>query len=101
MVFTGYLEVPRDGLYTFHANADDECALFLDDGKVIDQTGRKMPPDLGMTELHGSRLLSKGLHKLRVEFMQIAHSYGLEVQWQGPGFAKQRIPASSLKHGSN
>jgi len=51
-----------------------------------------------MTELHCTRLLSKGLHKPRVENMQVAHSYGHEVEWRGPGFPKQPISASYIKH---
>ena len=98
VVFNGFVEIPRDGLYTFFANADDECRLYVDEEKVIDLSGRKVPPDLGMTELQGRRLLSKGLHKLRLEFVQMRDAYGLEVQWQGPGISKQPIAASYLKH---
>ena len=96
--FTGFIEIPRDGLYTFFANADDECAVFIDDERIINITGRKVPPDLGMTEHQGRRLLSKGLHKLRLDFVQMLDAYGLEVQWQGPGIARQPIAASYLKH---
>lgn len=96
--FTGFIEIPRDGLYTFFANADDECAVFVDDERIINITGRKVPPDLGMTEHQGRRLFSKGLHKLRLEYTQMHHAYGLEVQWQGPGASKQPIATSYLKH---
>ncbi len=96
VVFTGFIEIPRDGLYTLYANADDECTLYIDDEKVIDQTGRKAPPDLGMTELQGRRLLSKGLHKLRIEYVQMYHGYGLDVQWQGPGLPRQAIAPGYL-----
>jgi hypothetical protein len=51
-----------------------------------------------MTELHCTRLLSKGLHKLRVENMQVAYRYGEEVEWRGPGLPKQPISASYIKH---
>lgn len=96
--FTGFIEIPRDGFYTFFANADDECAVFLDDERIINITGRKVPPDLGMTEHQGRRLLSQGLHKLRIEYVQMRDAYGLEVQWQGPGITRQPVAASQLKH---
>jgi len=98
VVFNGLVEIPRDGLYTFHANADDGCRLYVDDEKIIDLSGRKVPPDLGMTENQGRRLLSQGLHKLRLEYVQMRDAYGLEVQWQGPGITRQPIAASYLKH---
>jgi len=97
-IFDGFIEIPRDGLYTFFVNADDECRLVVDDQTVVNLTGRKVPPDLGMTELQGRRLLSKGTHKLRIEFVQMYHSFGLEVQWQGPGIPKQPIPPDYLKY---
>jgi len=98
VVFDGFIEIPRDGLYTFFVNADDECRLVVDEQTVVNLTGRKVPPDLSMTELQGHRLLSKGLHKLRIEYVQMRDAYGLEVQWQGPGITKQPIAASYLKH---
>jgi|GEM_PF-6270725 len=39
----------------------------------------------------------KGLHKLRLEYVQMRDAYGLEVQWQGPGISKQPIAASYLR----
>jgi hypothetical protein len=98
VVFAGLLEIPRDGLYTFFVNADDECRLYVNDVKVIDLSGRKVPPDLGMTELQGRRLLSQGLHSLRIEYVQMRDACGLEVQWQGPGIGRQAIPPNALKH---
>jgi hypothetical protein len=98
VVFDGLIEIPRDGLYTFFVNADDECRLDVDGRTVVNLTGRKIPPDVGMTELQGRRLLSKGLHKLRIEYLQMFHDSGLEVQWQGPGIDKQPIAATQLKH---
>jgi hypothetical protein len=96
--FTGFLDVPADGLYTFFVQADEECRVFIDDKLVVNQSGRISPPDIGMREMQGRCLLSQGLHKLRVEFIQVAENCALEVQWQGPGFAKQPIPAENLKH---
>ena len=29
LLFTGFLEIPRDGLYTFYATSDDGCRLFI------------------------------------------------------------------------
>jgi hypothetical protein len=35
---------------------------------------------------------------LRLEYTQMRDTYGLEVQWQGPGIGRQPIAASCLKH---
>ncbi|MEX1118861.1 MAG: PA14 domain-containing protein, partial [Terrimicrobiaceae bacterium] len=90
--------VPRDGVYTFYVTADDECRLSIDGKVLINQTGRKVPPDLGMTEHSGSLLLSKGLHRIDVQFVQMYAAFGLEVEWKGPGLTRQTIAPENLKH---
>jgi signal transduction histidine kinase len=44
--FKGYIDVPREGLYTFTTISDDGSLLFLDEKKpVIDTTGTSAPPE--------------------------------------------------------
>jgi hypothetical protein len=94
----GLIDVPQDGLYTFYMSADDECRFSIDQGVLINQTGRKVPPDLGMMEHSGTRLLSKGLHSIDVEFLQMYSSFGLKIQWEGPGLPRQDIAKEALKY---
>ena len=119
--YNGYLDVPADGLYTFHVKVADESRLYIDDAVVINKSGRSLPPDIGVVAMQGRRLLSKGLHKLRVECIYMskptapsaewrkaaepelivskgAENSSLELQWQGPGLTMQPIAASCLKH---
>lgn len=91
VIYTGYVHAPRDGVYTFFANVDDECFITVAGERVIRQSGRKVPPDLGMTETRGRVLLSRGLHEIRVEYVQMYHDLGLEVRWEGPGIPRQPI----------
>ncbi len=93
LVFDGYLTVPTAGEYTFYTTSDDGSALYIDGKKVVDNDGAH-----GMQERSGTVTLSKGPHRIRVEFFQGGGGKGLEVHWNGPGIDKQAIPAEFLKH---
>jgi alpha-L-fucosidase len=40
--------------------------------------------------------LAKGYHAIKVLFFEGSGGDALQVQWKGPGFAEQNIPASVL-----
>jgi len=90
-VFTGYVQAPSDGVYTFYTTSDDGSALYIGAQKVVDNDGLH-----GMQERSGSIGLRAGKHALRVEFFEAVGGAGLVVSWEGPGVGKQTIPASAL-----
>src|SRR6516164_2765297 len=49
-----------------------------------------------VTERSGSVYLKAGLHPIRVEWFNGLSSFALEVEFQGPGSQRQRIPDSAL-----
>ncbi len=65
LVFTGYLRVPRDGLYTFWLTSDDGSDLIIGDRTVIDHDGLH-----SATDQAGTIGLEAGLHRLTVRFFQ-------------------------------
>lgn len=91
--FTGYLSVPKDGLYTFTTTSDDGSALFIGDTQVVDNGGMH-----GMTPHSGRIALAAGQHAITVTFYQGGGGYGLEVRYAGPGLDTQIIPADALCH---
>jgi len=90
-VFTGYVQAPSDGVYTFYTTSDDGSALYIGSQKVVDNDGLH-----GMQERSGSIGLRAGKHALRVEFFEAGGGAGLVVSWEGPGISKQVVPASRL-----
>jgi len=90
-VFTGYVQAPSDGVYTFYTTSDDGSALYIGATKVVDNDGTH-----GMQERSGQIGLRAGKHALRVEFFEARGGAGLVVSWEGPGVGKQTIPASAL-----
>ncbi len=89
--FTGYINVPSDGQYTFYTSSDDGSALYIDDISVISNDGLH-----GLTEKSGSIGLKAGKHAIRVSYFQHGGDQTLAVNYSGPGVSKQVIPSSSL-----
>jgi alpha-L-fucosidase len=89
--FHGLIKIPADGIYDFYISSDDGSKLFIDDKMIIDNDGLH-----GMSEKNSSVPLAKGYHKIQVLFFERSGGDDLQVQWKGPGFKKEMIPASVL-----
>ncbi len=97
MFFTGYLNIPRDGDYTFYLEADTGVELRIHDATVIDA-------DFGYTggkEAGGSIRLEAGLHPFRLYYVR--RSLGLpsfKFSWSGPEISKEIVPDNVFRHGT-
>ena len=90
--FTGYVRVPRAGVYTFTALADDGAALWVGDRNVFWSVGQSPKT----TETWGQVALAAGYHPITVTFFQAYGPQALELYVEGPGLRRQRVPASML-----
>ncbi len=91
--FTGFIKIPKDGVYTFFTKSDDGSQLFIGEKMVVDNDGLH-----GAYEQQGDVALKAGLHPIKVNFFEKTGGDFLEVGWKGPGFDKQLIPAEVLFH---
>lgn len=91
--FTGYVDVPTDGAYTFYTSSDDGSKLYIDTAQVVDNDGVH-----SMRELSGQIGLKAGKHSIRVEFFERTGLANLAVSYSGPGISRQSIPDSALYH---
>ncbi len=89
--FTGMIQVPKTGKYTFFIASDDGSRLYLDDKLLIDHDGLH-----GMTEKSGTVDLAAGSHPIVVTYFDNGGGDGLEVAWAGPDLPKQKIAAKNL-----
>ncbi len=89
--FTGFVDVPADGVWTFYTLSDDGSRLWLGDEAVVDNDGSHPPQ-----ERRGVIRLRKGKHPIRVHHIEGVGGEHLQVFWSGPGTAKQEIPATAL-----
>jgi len=91
--FNGYIEVPRDGIYTFYLKSDDGARLYIGDRVVVDNDGVH-----GALEKSGVLALRAGLHPVTVTYFELTGGEALEVMYEGPGVAKRWISADMLSH---
>lgn len=90
-LFTGVVNVPASGKWTFFSESDDGSRVYVDDILVVNNDG--LHP---MVEKGNSVDLAKGSHTIRVEFFNGDGPGGLVLRWAGPNVAKQAIPASAF-----
>ena len=89
--FTGYVNVPTDGQYTFYTSSDDGSKLYIGTTQVVDNDGSH--PE---QERSGTIGLKAGKHALTIPYYEGAGGQTLSVNYSGPGIGKQLIPASAL-----
>jgi len=92
MRYTGYVRVPRRGVYTFTALSDDGAGLWVGDRNVFWSLGQSPKT----TETSGELALAAGLHPITLTYFQAYGPLALELYVEGPGMPRQRVPASML-----
>ena len=85
--YAGWLRVPRDGVYTIDALADDGVRVWVGDMLVVDGMGYSPAP----AESRGDVALRAGLHPLVVTHFQAYDGSRLEVYVAGPGVPRRRM----------
>ena len=91
--FTGYVEVPKDGVYAFELTSDDGSQMLIGDKLVVDNDGPH-----SMKEATGAAALAKGLHPITVLFFDSGGSSGLKVRWSESGGALRPIEPGVLHY---
>lgn len=92
-MFSGLIDCPETGLYTFRTISDDGSVLWIDGEMVVNNDGSH-----SAVAATGKIALQKGLHPYRLLYLE--DSEGQEFSWQwklpsSPDFTP--IPASALK----
>ena len=90
--YSGTIQIPTAGSYTFYLSSDDGSRLFIDNTLVVDRDGTHGPP-----ELSGTTTLTAGTHAIRVEYFERAGAQFLTVQYSGPGIPKGPISQGLFK----
>ena len=89
--FTGYIDVPADGLYTFTTTSDDGTKLWIGGELVVDNDGLH-----GAKDATGLVRLAEGKHPITVTFFEHNGGEVLAVHIEGPDLPKQPIPPEML-----
>lgn len=89
----GYVEIPKEGSYTFYTNSDDGSLFYIGDVQIINNDGSHAAREYGET-----LPLLAGKHKIKLDYCQGMGEGELHLSWSGPEIQKQLIPASALSH---
>jgi azurin len=87
LVFEGTLTAPEEGNYRFLLASDDGSRLFVDDKQVIDNNGTHPGNDVRNEGVK----LSKGPHKVRLEYFEGSGQEELYFAWAGPKFSETAL----------
>ncbi len=90
--YTGFVDVPTDGTYTFYTRSDDGSQLLIGNTLVVNNDGLHGPE-----ERSGSIGLKAGKHAITVTYFDHAGEGDLlSVSYAGPAISKRSIPAAAL-----
>lgn len=89
--FSGYLNIPADGVYAFYTESDDGSGLYIGEHKVVDNDGLH-----AMIEKRGLIALAGGLHPIRLIFFEKNGGDDLHVYYKREGKEKEKIPGAIL-----
>ncbi|MGQ9502394.1 MAG: PA14 domain-containing protein [Anaerolineae bacterium] len=87
--WSGAIEIPYEGTYTFGVRAVDAAELYLDDQLVV---RTQVPDQLSENVL----FLQSGLHTLRLTFRDLTTRSRIHLYWKRPGGEREIIPTPYL-----
>ncbi|CAN5915761.1 hypothetical protein BH11GEM2_BH11GEM2_04690 [soil metagenome] len=93
MIFSGYLRVPEEGVYTFTVSSDDGSMLYVGERLVVDNDGPH-----SRRGVSGQVALSAGLQPVRLLFFEGGGGHSLQVEWEGPSWPRALLPGGALFH---
>ena len=93
LVFTGFLEVPEDGMYEFSLSSDDGSTLSIGDQVVVDNDGLH-----GALERLGMVALRAGPHALAVRYFQAGGGAELRLRVRVGTGPWREVPSAWLSH---
>ncbi|GAA3580491.1 sulfatase-like hydrolase/transferase [Snuella lapsa] len=94
-LFEGYLEVPKDGTYTFSFSASGKAVIKLHDAILVD-ADYSYQANTTKTE---TMILQKGLHPIRI-YLYNANMTAkpFKLEWETNNITKSSIPQSAFYH---
>ena len=93
LVFSGYIRVPEDGVYTFYLTSDDGSVLLIDGERVIDHDGYHGP-----SRKAGMIALAAGPHTITVGYFQAGGGKAISLDVAREGEAEPRAATGWLYH---
>jgi hypothetical protein len=93
LVYSGFIAIPEDGMYTFYLTSDDGSKLYIGDRVVVDNDYCH-----GEQEVSEKVALKAGYHKIRVTYFEARLYNVLNLSYSGPGIKKTPVSDHMLFH---
>jgi len=98
-MFKGFINITTPGSYRFYLDGDDGSNLYINGQEIVNNDGQHV---MGTArETYGMVFLAPGMYDLEVQYYETLSTAGLIMKYEGPGIAKQVVPASVLFHSAN
>jgi hexosaminidase len=91
--YSGYINIPETGIYSFFLLVDDGGVLTIGDKEVVNNDGQHAP-----LEKSGQIALKKGLHPFRLDFIEGGGGFTLQLKYSKGSGSPMTIPDSFFKH---
>lgn len=92
----GYIDIPKDGRYTFSLSSDDGSKMIINNRVIVDNDG-----DHGVITVSNTILLGAGKHPIRIEWFNGGGGYWLAAYIEGTDLPNQIIPTDMLFRDAN
>jgi hypothetical protein len=95
--FTGFIQVPRDGIYSFATLVNDGGNLYIGEQLVVDNDGVHDGEKNEPWQKRGNIALKAGKHPIRVDYFESGgKGFALDVLWAPQGKELRRIEPAAL-----
>jgi len=84
--WTGYVNIPTTGDWTFYTSVDDGVKLYIDGALLIDKW--IVQPE---TKYNNTVKLSAGFHTIQMDYYENTGFTAARLYWSGPGISTQTI----------
>jgi len=91
--YTGYIDIPETGVYSFYLLCDDGGTLTIGDKEVVNNDGQHAP-----VEKSGQVALKKGLHPIVLNFIEAGGGFTLNLKYSKANGPVMNLPDSFFKH---
>ncbi|MFP6883294.1 MAG: PA14 domain-containing protein, partial [Roseibacillus sp.] len=91
LLFSGYIQIPEPGDWTFHCRATGGLIFKIHNKLVIDGDYK-----YDGSEISATVKLDEGIHPYRLYYRTSGSKPALSLQWEGPNIDKGSIPADSF-----
>jgi hexosaminidase len=91
--YRGYLNIPKDGIYSFYLTCDDGGVLRIANREVVNNDGLH-----AAIEKNGQLALKKGLQSFALDFIEGGGGYKLQLKYSVNGTEPKDIPSDWLKN---